>query len=164
MRIKRTRKVLYGALLELLTRRRFSKITVNDVCSAAMISRSAFYAHYKDKYDMLEQFLLEVSEQFTPFSGEILYAFIADWSAVVTNLLVDADVPQRVAVLKFITDLTNSSSLQHDDLLLDFVSGGLLNVVRLHFSGSVKPPDAELKSAVGRLYDALMRALAGDTF
>jgi AcrR family transcriptional regulator len=37
----------------MLENQSFKKITVNDICQHAMISRSAFYLHFGDKYDLL---------------------------------------------------------------------------------------------------------------
>lgn len=51
--IQRTRSMLMNALLRLLERKRFLKITVNDICEEAMVSRSAFYVHFADKYELL---------------------------------------------------------------------------------------------------------------
>lgn len=43
------------AMYSLLESKSFKKITVNDLCIAASISRSTFYKTYHDKYDILEQ-------------------------------------------------------------------------------------------------------------
>ena len=48
-----------NSLLTLLKGNPFNKITVNDVCTEALVSRSAFYANFKDKYDLLS-FCLEI--------------------------------------------------------------------------------------------------------
>lgn len=53
LRVKKTQRALSTALLTLLESSSFSKITVNDICSEAMVSRSAFYVHFQDKYDLL---------------------------------------------------------------------------------------------------------------
>lgn len=53
MRIKKTQRALITALQVLLEKQSFDKITVNDLCAEAMISRSAFYSHFEDKFDLL---------------------------------------------------------------------------------------------------------------
>ena len=55
-RVRMTRKMMQDALLELLETRPLDKITVTDVCSAADVNRSTFYAHYTD----VGQLLLEI--------------------------------------------------------------------------------------------------------
>jgi AcrR family transcriptional regulator len=48
-----TRKILAEHLISMLENQNFKKITVNDICQHAMISRSAFYLHFEDKYSLL---------------------------------------------------------------------------------------------------------------
>jgi len=51
---KRTRDLLFDAVLELLTRRSFDDICVTDICGRANVHRSTFYKYYVDKYELLE--------------------------------------------------------------------------------------------------------------
>jgi probable dihydroxyacetone kinase regulator len=48
-----TKKILAERLMQMLESQSFKKITVNDICQRAMISRSAFYLHFEDKYSLL---------------------------------------------------------------------------------------------------------------
>lgn len=52
-RVERTRRALFAALIELIQERRWDKIRVQDVLDRTGISRSAFYAHFDNKYDLL---------------------------------------------------------------------------------------------------------------
>lgn len=54
LRIKKTQRALAMAMLSLLEQQPLSKITVNDLCTRAMISRSAFYSHFEDKYALVK--------------------------------------------------------------------------------------------------------------
>lgn len=54
LRVIKTKKMLYQALISLLTKKSFDKIKITDICQEALINRSTFYAHYDDKYDLLE--------------------------------------------------------------------------------------------------------------
>jgi AcrR family transcriptional regulator len=53
-RIKRTRQWLYHALLALMGEKSFEAITVQDVAERAEVNRVTFYAHFPDKYALLE--------------------------------------------------------------------------------------------------------------
>ncbi len=53
-RIRRTRGLLQEAFLQLLKRKPFEEISVQDVTEAATVNRATFYAHYRDKYALLE--------------------------------------------------------------------------------------------------------------
>src|SRR5690349_1711279 len=52
-RVRRTRDRLGQALRKLMEERPLEKISVQDVIELAGVSRSAFYAHYDDKVDLL---------------------------------------------------------------------------------------------------------------
>lgn len=52
--LERTDRDITDAFLHILSEKPFEKITVQDIISAAMINRSTFYAHFPDKYAILE--------------------------------------------------------------------------------------------------------------
>ena len=60
LRIRRTRKLLQQAFIELVAEKGFADLTVRDITERAMVNRSTFYRHYLDKYDLLEQYMNEV--------------------------------------------------------------------------------------------------------
>src|SRR5271166_1089804 len=53
-RIRRTRKLLQGALETLMRTKSFDEISVQDITEAATVNRATFYDHYTDKYALLE--------------------------------------------------------------------------------------------------------------
>jgi AcrR family transcriptional regulator len=55
LRIRRTHKLLWEALMAELSERPIEEITVSDMCERAMVHRTTFYKHYEDKYALLEQ-------------------------------------------------------------------------------------------------------------
>lgn len=60
LRITKTDKMIKDAFIELADTIGFEKITVMNLTKKAMISRTTFYSHYKDKYDLLEQIENEI--------------------------------------------------------------------------------------------------------
>jgi len=62
LRVRRTRKLLQQAFMELTVEKGFAALTVRDITVRAMVNRSTFYRHYLDKYDLLEQYMKEVFE------------------------------------------------------------------------------------------------------
>ena len=60
LRVRRTRKLLQKALIELTVEKGFADVTVRDLAERAMVNRSTFYRHYVDKYDLLSQYIEEV--------------------------------------------------------------------------------------------------------
>jgi AcrR family transcriptional regulator len=59
-RIRRTRQLLQDSLKRLLEEKEFDKITIQDITEAATLNRATFYAHYPDKFALLEE-LIRVS-------------------------------------------------------------------------------------------------------
>ena len=55
LRVRRTHKLLWDALLAEMSARPFAEITVTDICERAMVHRTTFYKHYEDKYALLER-------------------------------------------------------------------------------------------------------------
>jgi AcrR family transcriptional regulator len=66
LRVRRTHKLLWEALMAELSERRLDDITVNDICQRAMVHRTTFYKHYPDKYALLEQGMRQLFETLLP--------------------------------------------------------------------------------------------------
>ncbi len=52
-RVARTRQLLRDALVSLILERGYDEVTVQDVLDRANLGRSTFYAHYRNKDDLL---------------------------------------------------------------------------------------------------------------
>src|SRR5215207_10196482 len=52
-RVRRTQELLRGALMALIMEKGYDRITVQDILDEADVGRSTFYAHYRDKEDLL---------------------------------------------------------------------------------------------------------------
>lgn len=75
-RVARTRATLHEALMSLILRKRYEAIRITDICDAANIGRSTFYAHYASKDDLKRSGLenirkVLVDRQKEPASGPI---------------------------------------------------------------------------------------------
>jgi AcrR family transcriptional regulator len=62
-RVKYSKMVLKECLISLLQQRNIDKITVTELCNAADISRSTFYAHYTDPFDLLHHIERELLDE-----------------------------------------------------------------------------------------------------
>lgn len=65
LRVRRTQKLLREALIALIEERGFDAITVGEIAERAMVSRAAFYRHYQDKYDLVENIFEEMVAEVT---------------------------------------------------------------------------------------------------
>ena len=64
IRITKSHMALSRTLLELLEKKSFQKITVNDICQGAIVSRSTFYMHFEYKYQLMLFCLREERQRF----------------------------------------------------------------------------------------------------
>src|SRR5438067_10824664 len=62
-RVKRTRELLQRAFLELIAERGFRAITVQDIAERATVNRATFYAHFVDKYALMDSIVREQFRQ-----------------------------------------------------------------------------------------------------
>lgn len=53
-RVKRTRKLLVDAFMALMVEKGFHAISVQDVAERATVNRATFYAHFEDKYALMD--------------------------------------------------------------------------------------------------------------
>lgn len=62
LRVRRTRRALQQALIDLTVEKGFSAISVRDITERAMVNRSTFYRHYLGKCELVEQYMHEIYE------------------------------------------------------------------------------------------------------
>lgn len=84
LRIVKTKKNIQTTLLTILSEKSFRQITVKDICQESLINKSTFYAHYSDKYALLEEVVAhyshllktEIGPRFTHLSAaHLLFIF-----------------------------------------------------------------------------------------
>jgi AcrR family transcriptional regulator len=71
LRMRRMQKLLREALLDLIEERGFDALTVSEIIERAMMSRTAFYRHYQDKYDLVEQIFEEAMSALLGAVGDL---------------------------------------------------------------------------------------------
>jgi AcrR family transcriptional regulator len=62
-RVRRTRRALHDALIELVLERGYERTTVQDILDRADVGRSTFYAHFRDKEALLLTSFDDMGEQ-----------------------------------------------------------------------------------------------------
>jgi AcrR family transcriptional regulator len=128
-RIRRTRHLLQDALKRLLEERDFDKITIQDITEAATLNRATFYAHYPDKFALLEElirvsFLQLLECRKVRFDGSCATAFH----------------PVILAVCDYLAELQKSHSARQHQFEA-FVEGTVIDQIRvILLEGSQKHP------------------------
>ncbi len=97
LRVQRTYKLLGDAFVSLLREKNFDQITVREICERAMVRRTTFYQHFKDKQDFLVWFIRGKQKEFlrqANFSGDpitgiddYLTGILAEWVKDLTVIL-----------------------------------------------------------------------------
>ena len=118
-RIRRTRQLLQDALKRLLEEKEFDKITIQDITEAATLNRATFYAHYPDKFALLEElirvsFLQLLDCRKIRFDGSCATAFH----------------PVILAVCDYLAELQKSNSAKQRQFEA-FVEGTVIDQIRV---------------------------------
>ncbi|MCD8122465.1 MAG: TetR/AcrR family transcriptional regulator [Clostridiales bacterium] len=69
---RRTYALLRNGLFRQLAERPFEQISLTDICTASLISRSTFYRYFEDKYDLLRYCLTTLLEELG-LSDKVMY-------------------------------------------------------------------------------------------
>lgn len=142
-RIARTQQALLHALLELIVEQGYDRTTVEDILRRADVGRTAFYAHFENKQDLLlNRFSAIPWIRRGPegaFDATFLFGHLADERELVTALrgspaFDDAMAELRQTQLATFTRLlqdepTTSSSDLNRQLTAQALTGALLQLV-----------------------------------
>lgn len=63
LRIKKTHKLLMESLIKLLEEKPINEIKLTEICNLAMVHKTTFYNHFKDKYDLLKYTILNIQKE-----------------------------------------------------------------------------------------------------
>ncbi len=143
-RILKTQTALKTAVIELMTKKNFDDITIQDIADRANLNRGTIYLHYQDKFDLLDKLI----EAHLNEIGEMgAWACALDW----TDALVPYFEYFEKNYLFFSTMLASKEapSVFRSRLLASFIEGfnheidresgknaGLIEEVMLQYAGS----------------------------
>jgi AcrR family transcriptional regulator len=142
---------LQDALKHLLEEKEFDKITIQDIAEAATLNRATFYAHYPDKFALLEElirvsFLQLLECRKIRFDGSCATAFH----------------PIVLAVCDYLAELQKSRASRQRQFEA-FVEGTIIDQIRVilmdgykkHPAESSIPPELIAATASWALYGAV---------
>lgn len=106
-RITRTKAAIREALVALIGEKGFDALSIKDITTKAGINRGTFYLHYKDKFDLLDQTLEDITRDIESILLEIANLSAADFingqtpSATIAKLFeyFNANAPLIQAIL-----------------------------------------------------------------
>jgi len=150
---QRTEKSIITAMISLLQKKPFEKITVGDICDEALINHSTFYRYFNDKYSLLHavfSFLLDDLLNNTSNAKTVVYQ-IADFMEKNSNFMhhispqyqTKANLyPEFRSILRDIVQKKSKDPESQNDplikmisesdapeLMISFIVGGLIGLV-----------------------------------
>jgi AcrR family transcriptional regulator len=141
-RIRRTRQLLQQALATLLRTRDFDKLSVQEITDAAGVNRATFYAHYPDKFALLE---CMVAGRFHALLDERGVVFDGTCTAALTGMILGVcDFLAQSLTQAAPTDCPSATQLppHMESAIVAVVRGMLLDGLRNHPADSPIPPTA----------------------
>jgi len=157
LRITRTRHKLCEALLEMMETESIEKVSVIDLCDKASINRATFYAHFEDKFHLLNVALEELKDKlYYQFTKDLVLSTPTETISTLASLAVNFFFSEQNAIANIINNNRNSrvintiedslaKSIRYElykykdeyivriplTLLSHFISGGLIKAIML---------------------------------
>ena len=142
-----TKRILKESLLELMHTKPISKITIKEICDLSDMSRSTFYLHYQDQFELLEDIEKEVlkqtfqnlqaldKESTALESIEVFLSYVKDNKSIFSILLCQAETHNfRQGITKSVQSYIQSivpkaADTNVEQYLYSFVMHGSLSVI-----------------------------------
>ena len=122
---ERTDRDITNALLAVMERKSFEKISVQDILDEALINRATFYLHFPDKYSVLERLQAKTLAGLTDRVAALNTAGEKDLSAV-SQLLFDFLSENQAQMLRLLSIRVEGFDLQQQ--MRDFFSAYLAQI------------------------------------
>lgn len=176
-RVARTRALLHETLMSLMLKKDYEAITIRDICDAANIGRSTFYAHYTSKdelmrsgLDNLRRALVTRQRDALATPGDVraqslsfsltLFAHARDHMSLHPTLVAGGAVALG-AIRQMISDLVrnelttlisrNSEDAIPRELIVQYVVGAYMSVLTWWLDGKSKLPAEQVDAMFRRL-------------
>ena len=175
-RVRNTKTLLRGALIEIMQEKPVGRIHVNEVCEKAGINRGTFYAHYADVQQLQEQVfdeflgkIGEIMDSSNPIPGSqdaiarmtrILRYVYDNRQLALTLLGENSSIASIDAVLRLMWEkkiIRTPVSVPEEQMmyLYRFVAAGSLSVVCEWIAHGTEPPEAVATMITSTLFTEL---------
>lgn len=175
-RVRKTNKVLKESLATLLQQKELNSISVSELTALADLSRSTFYAHYMDLYDLYEQMendlledidrimqkdpkheyydLYETLINYIYENAVIFKSFIGNSkNSQFRNKLADFIEKKYNQIVMYETNATNTN--ESWKYIIRYLNGGFIHLISLWLENDLSyPKEAIIKLAIDLDYAA----------
>lgn len=170
-----TKKILKDSLLQLMQDKPITRITIKEICELSEMSRSTFYLHYRDQYELLndieEEVLYKTFENLKNLGAKLNTArpiehfldYVRDNSATFSILLCHPEnasfqkaIMERVReYIRTIVPTLNSS--ERDLLLYSFMMQGSLSAIIGWIESDFMLPSKEVAGIIYKVCDSIVK-------
>lgn len=169
LRIRKTHMALKDALFDLLSKNKFDKITVNDLCLEALVSRTAFYDHFEDKYALLSFSLEEIKKDIESYESEHsntenvlkMNEYIQKNSKLLRNLIDESNIELMNILISLIAKdvsqrlFPDGDLNEYDRALVNFCAGGFANLLIWQLRNNFPMGNSDLGKYIDRILKTL---------
>ena len=179
----RSKRLIRQAFAELVDEKGdINKITVKEIILRADISKSTFYAHYVDIYDVIEEFenelivainrsiddfLKDNSEEFMPYINSLLNLFKENESLYKKLFKVEAEVnfieKIKTMILKklnvVLTKQLSGIPEKKVKFYLDFLTNGITYLVADYFKGNLDATLDEIANEINKMLKTILMVI-----
>ncbi len=169
-RQQKTRSAIFSAFIDLLSKKNYSKITVQEIIDTANVGRTTFYAHFETKDDLLKEVCTSLFNHV--FSDVPQIENTHDFSVAVNktdtiithilyhlrdnhrNILDILTCDSGELFLKFFKQYLNDLISKHmilkipqeipEEFLINHISGSFVNLVQWWIEGGLKQSPEQL--------------------
>lgn len=168
-RVARTRRLLAEAIFALIQEKRWQQIRVQDILDRSGISRSAFYAHYANQYDLLTavipQFTLPVARSRPGSAAPDLWPLFEHVEHMADVLRPLMTQPVLADIVRTFEDNLAAAWRERlgtgprAEVAARFLAGAIAAVIRDRVTARVRPPAREACRATTRLVETVLADL-----
>ena len=141
LRVYKTKSALVNAIHELITKKKFEDITVQNLCDIAMIRRATFYLNFTDKLDL---FSFYIKIQFSNFPSYLKLKETNCNFNILQDLVADA-IHYLNAHSDMVNMLIKSDSMP---LIMSIITSVLTKDISEIFNHSLKNQDDPIKNEI----------------
>ena len=168
-RVMITKKLLKDALLHLLENKPISKINITELCKAAGINRSTFYAHYEIPHDVLTDIEHDLMDELTELLQALKIKNIRTSAEIMCNYMYEHADLLRILIRNFsdrdLEQMMNESYLRVIEyskvkakdkdllrLMVAYMSGGGYSLLALWLQEDIKKTPEEIADLLADMF------------
>lgn len=153
LRIVKTKKNIYEGFIEIMEKKSFEEIKVSEICEAALINRSTFYAHFEDKYDLFNSLMNDLKSKLrSEIDADLEYKDIKEFYMKTIELVLNRLDEDKSIFLKMMNNNRNSVAM---DMIYDTLKESIQNRVGAYYHGDI-PVDIVTNFYIGGICNILM--------